>query len=88
MEFSDTPPSEPVEDVVRRRGRPRSADTIERDKLVLTALQAGPRTKEQLVEELQLKPELVYLSLWRLKRDGTVERTSDSATRHAWRLTG
>lgn len=87
MEFSDTPQSAPVEDVARRRGRPRSADTIERDKRVLAALQSGPRTKEQLVEELQLRPELIYLSLWRLKRDGTVERTSDASTRHAWRLT-
>lgn len=86
MNFSDgadaAQPASPT--ASRRRGRPRSQETIERDARVLTALGAGSRTKEQLVEELALAPQLVYLSLWRLKRDQKVERTSDGVARHTW----
>jgi hypothetical protein len=50
----------------------------------LKALGEGPRTKEQLVDELGIAPQLVYLSLWRLKRDQRVEKTSDGVARHTW----
>lgn len=76
-DFSETP---------RRRGRPRSQETVDRDERVLTALGNGVMTREQLVDELKLKPSLVYLALWRLRRAGRVERTSDAQTRHLWRL--
>lgn len=84
--------SEPIKDFTdvpnepRRRGRPRSPATIARDERVLAALRAGGRSREQLVEELDLRPQLVYLSLWRLRREGKVERTSDANTRHLWQL--
>lgn len=82
MDFTDGDAPAP-----RRRGRPRSPETVERDQRVLTLLQEGPRTKEQLVEALgSLKPTHVYLSLWRLARAGHVERTSDAGTRHLWRV--
>lgn len=83
MDFSDN-----AEPAPRRRGRPRSPETVERDNRVLALLQQGPQTKEQLVEALgNLKATHVYLSLWRLTREGRVERTSDVGTRHLWRLT-
>lgn len=85
MNFSDGADAAPEPaPAPRRRGRPRSQLTIERDARVLAALGAGPRTKEQLVEELGLAPQLVYLSLWRLKRDQRVERKSDGVSRHEW----
>lgn len=84
VDFSDVPEPETGE-VARRRGRPRSQETIQRDAEVLKALQdGGPQTKEQLVEAMRLKPSLVYLALWRLKRTGQVERTSDGANRYVW----
>lgn len=83
MSFSDAPNDEP--EPPRRRGRPRSPETIRRDELVLNALrEVGPQTKEQLVAKLDLRPQLVYLSLWRLRRQGQVERTSAGADRHTW----
>jgi predicted Rossmann fold nucleotide-binding protein DprA/Smf involved in DNA uptake len=82
MDFSDAPQaSEP-----RRRGRPRSAHTVERDQRVLSALNDGPRTKEQLVAELSLAPQLVYLSLWRLRREGRVSRAATGTERHIWHI--
>lgn len=83
MNFSDDASAE-APTAPRRRGRPRSQETIERDARVLASLGEGPLTKEQLVEQLGLAPQLVYLSLWRLKRDNRVERTSDGVARHTW----
>ena len=71
----------------RRRGRPRSQETIQRDDAVRQALSSGPHTKEQLVEKLSLPPTLVYLSLWRLRRDGQAEKVAGDETRHLWQLT-
>jgi hypothetical protein len=85
MEFSDDPNADGAPGTPARRGRPRSPETIRRDEAVLTALSEGPRTKEQLVEQLRFKDTYVYLSLWRLRRDGKVERFSDGDTRHLWR---
>jgi len=89
MDFSDAPQTiEPPPPVApRRRGRPRSPLTIERDDRVLTALRdGGPRTKEQLAEELRLQPQLVYLSLWRLRRTNRVTRATSGAERHIWHV--
>ena len=91
VDFSDAPSDPPVAseapEAPRRRGRPRSPQTIERDERVLKALHAsGQLTKEQLVSELQLEPNMVYLSLWRLRRAGRVVRESTTSERHVWRL--
>jgi predicted Rossmann fold nucleotide-binding protein DprA/Smf involved in DNA uptake len=87
IEFSDdeTAQSAPRDaEAPARRGRPRSRETLQRDEVVLKALSDGPKTKEQLVEELKLKDTHVYLSLWRLRRDGQVERVSSEDARHLW----
>lgn len=86
MEFSDDPAQDGVK-TTPRRGRPRSQETINRDDAVLNALRNGPLTKEQLVQQLGLKDTHVYLSLWRLRRDGKVEKVSDPDARHLWRAT-
>lgn len=85
--------SEPIQDFsgpdpvpTARRGRPRSPETIDRDQKVMKLLVEAPRSREQLVEELAIRPQLVYLSLWRLRREGRVERVSDPTTRHLWRV--
>lgn len=87
VDFSDVPQPEPVApDEPRRRGRPRSPLTVERDRRVLDVLRAqGQLTKEKLAAELQLPPNMVYLSLWRLRREGSVVRESTPNERHVWR---
>lgn len=85
MEFSDDPAQDGVRPAARR-GRPRAQETINRDDAVLRALGDGPLTKEALVQKLGLKDTHVYLSLWRLRRDGKVEKVSDPDTRHLWRV--
>lgn len=88
VNFSDAndavvpPPASPS-----RRGRPRAPEAIERDDRVLRALGAEVKSRDQLVTELGLPPNLVYLSLWRLRRAGHVERTSQGGERHMWRAT-
>jgi hypothetical protein len=67
-----------------RRGRPRPQTTIERDTKVLDLVSAAgeaglsrPAIAEQLGEGS--KPSEAYLSLYRLRKDGKVERkTVDS----------
>jgi predicted Rossmann fold nucleotide-binding protein DprA/Smf involved in DNA uptake len=87
IDFSDGPqPDPPAESATRRRGRPRSPEAVARDEQVLTALKDGPLSKAQLVEQLQLQPQHVYLSLWRLRREGRVVRESGGAERHSWRV--
>jgi hypothetical protein len=83
MNFSDVPQDVPAP--TPRRGRPRSQETIDRDTQVLTALrEGGPQTKEQLVAKLNLAPQLVYLSLWRLRRTSQVTRPATGSDRHIW----
>lgn len=87
VDFSDVSQPQQSTSAPRRRGRPRSPDTVERDHRVLTALQNdGPHTKEQLVEKIGLTPSLIYLALWRLKREGRVERTSREGVRYVWQV--
>lgn len=83
MEFSDAPDDGTDRP---RRGRPRSQETIQRDDVIATALNEGPLTKDKLVEKLGLKPEHVYLSLWRLRKAGKVVKVSDDSSRHLWQL--
>jgi predicted Rossmann fold nucleotide-binding protein DprA/Smf involved in DNA uptake len=86
MEFSDDAANDGAVTASTRRGRPRSQETIQRDEAVLKTLGEGPKTKEQLVQELGVKDTHVYLSLWRLRRDGKVEKVADADTRHLWRV--
>ena len=65
-----------------KRGRPRPESTIDRDKTVFEAL-TGPKTRGELVDALGLKPNEVYLSLYRLHTAGKIKRTREGA-KHIW----
>lgn len=61
------------------RGRPRPNETVERDKQVLTHLQgAGAQSRAQIAEATGLDGKQVYLSLYRLHRDGLIQRVGGS----------
>lgn len=70
-----------------RRGRPRSDDTLKRDASVLEQLRAGEKTREELATALDETPNLVYLSLYRLRRSGQVERRRNDKGAHVWGVT-
>lgn len=65
-----------------RRGRPRPTGTIQRDEQVYDALE-GERTKMELVSVTGLAANEVYLSLYRLQRDGRVLRRRGERG-HVW----
>lgn len=74
--------TEPVEATDPRRGRPRPQETRDRDEAVFEKL-VEPMTREALVEATGTAPKLVYLSLYRLRRDGRVARTRENGA-HLW----
>jgi predicted HTH transcriptional regulator len=61
------------------RGRPRPEATIERDKQVFAYLsENGAKTRKELVEGTGIAGNEVYLSLYRLKRDGAIVKNGAS----------
>lgn len=64
----------------KRRGRPRPQGTIARDERVHQALveAGGPVTREDLASRLDMQSSFVYLSLYRLREQGKVERANRS----------
>ncbi len=63
------------------RGRPRPDEVVQRDAAVLAALQAAGDaglTRPKLAEATSLPGNQVYLSLYRLKRDGKADRAGGS----------
>lgn len=68
-----------------RRGRPRPQETQDRDEKVLAAIHE-PTTREALVAATGFDSKLVYLSLYRLRRDGLVERRRENGV-HVWAQT-
>jgi site-specific DNA-cytosine methylase len=71
-------PTEAVATVKSGSGRPRPQATIDQDARVLAhlAAQTEGQSKDQIATALDLGANLVYLSLWRLKRDNEVHKTS------------
>lgn len=64
-----------MSDDAPRRGRPRPPETLERDGQVLQLLERmGPLTRNDLAEALGIAPQLAYLALSRLAREGKVKR--------------
>lgn len=57
-----------------RRGRPRPAETIERDETIHQLLTKGSRSRGQLAQETGLTADLVALALGRLRRDGRIRQ--------------
>jgi hypothetical protein len=72
-----------------RPGRPRSQDTLTRDAVVQNAIAQGGKTKSELVAETGLTANAVYLSLFRLKRDRVIAKTSvEGRGPHVWYAVG
>ncbi len=75
-----------------RAGRPRPSDVSERDERVFEYLGSArdadgnlvAKTKAQISSDLGMEPKLVYLSLFRLSRDGRIHRGGPNGTSHAW----
>jgi len=74
---------------VKPRGRPRSPETIRRDRDVLGQLvQGGPQTRNQIAEALRTKQSLVYLSLGRLRGDGAIRKCAGEGAFTIWSADG
>lgn len=60
------------------RGRPRPAETVERDDKILAMLRACPDglLRNEIAEEMGLNKSKTYLSLDRLRRRGLAEKVS------------
>lgn len=96
-EYKMTEPTEPVEgeaqaSASKGRGRPRPDNTVQRDQQVLDLLNADPGTpksREDLAAALsaqtgtEVKPGHVYLSLYRLRKDGKVSARRENG-KHVW----
>lgn len=63
-----------MQQTAARRGRPRPAETIERDQRIYELLAAGSMSRGQLAQETGLTTDLVALALGRLRRAGLVRQ--------------
>ena len=61
-------------DETKSKGRPRSDETLARDEKAFEALAGDGKTKEELAEAMGVTPNFAYLSLWRLNRDGKIQK--------------
>jgi transposase len=61
-----------------QRGRPRPAETIERDRKILSLLRDNPDglARNDIAEMMGLNKSVTYLSLDRLRRDGLAKKVS------------
>lgn len=66
------------------KGRPRDEATIQRDESVVKALGEGPATRDELATKLDIAGNLVYLSLWRLRKADKVIKLNGKT----WALPG
>lgn len=68
----------------RGRGRPRPAEVQERDDRVLDFVQLSPgQTRDQMESGLKLSSSEVYMSLYRLRAQGKIERRREGSD-HKW----
>lgn len=79
-----TSEEEAADKPARGRGRPRPAEVQERDDRVLGVVTQNPgRTRNELEEELSLSSNEVYMSLYRLRTQGKIERRREGGD-HKW----
>lgn len=81
--MAETEVGEATPETPAGRGRPRPNETIERDAKVLEAIktaEGGSTTNPKLVEVTGIPKNQVYLSLYRLKRDGHITRNGSNWT--------
>jgi DNA-binding IclR family transcriptional regulator len=69
----------------RPRGRPRPAETVRLDAAVLKRLRdAGPATRNAIAAALHEKQSKVYLSLRRLREEGSVRKCQGEGAYTIW----
>lgn len=69
----------------KRRGRPRPAETIDRDRRVLALLRKeGPLTRNEVAEKLELPKMVTWLSLDRLRKNGKVRTCTREGGGMVW----
>lgn len=68
----------------RPRGRPRPDDVIARDDAVLEQI-TGEMTTQEVADAAGVSKNFAYLSLYRLRRDGKVQRVHNETTGAAMR---
>jgi len=80
-----------MSDTEVKRGRPRPQEVMDRDEAVYAAIAARDGvTSEELSEATGFEKNMVYLSVFRLRKEGRVERqTEDGSGRtRRWVKTG
>jgi DNA-binding Lrp family transcriptional regulator len=71
----------------KRRGRPRSQETINRDKAILDLLRSdGPLKRREIADRLSINWSMTYLALERLRNDGKVKPCGGSSRAMVWTL--
>jgi hypothetical protein len=85
---TETTTEQPVQDKPKRSGRPRTEETLTRDKKVFDLLSTqGPRTTQEIAEALGLtSPGIAYLCIFRLKRQGRVRHTTQDGRPHVYEV--
>lgn len=68
------------------RGRPRDPGVEERDEKVLSLIGSTPEglTVAELAAQLDVKPGIAYLSIWRLRKQGKVVKTPSGTRAPRW----
>lgn len=71
----------------KRRGRPRSQETIDRDEAILELLRtAGPLSRREISERLGIVWSQTYLALERLRNEEKVKPCGGSSRAMVWTI--
>lgn len=70
----------------KRRGRPRSQETIDRDASILDLLKDGPLPRREISERLGINLSRTYLALERLRNAGKVKTCGGSSRAMVWTI--
>lgn len=71
----------------KRRGRPRSQETIDRDAAIIALLkEAGPLPRREIADRLGINWSRTYLALERLRNDGRVKPCGGSSRAMVWTI--
>lgn len=70
----------------KRRGRPRSQETIDRDASILALLTKGPLSRRDISQKLSINWSQTYLALERLKNAGKVKPCGGSSRAMVWTI--
>ena len=70
---------------VKRRGRPRSQETIDRDAAIVRLLKTeGPMPRRKISDRLGINWSRTYLALERLRNEGRVKTCGGSSRAMVW----